>query len=141
MPSLDSMAEEAEKVLRKLDQEAAERAGDRNGNRRARQPQLAQRERDVAVLYGMYHGWSDALTARRFHISKNTVLRVRRGISEDPWKLFQIPILHRGLSGKATVWRCEACDASMRCTEREARTHVARHFVSIESLASSEIMP
>lgn len=143
MPSLESMAREAERVLAKLAQEATDRASSNKGKRRARQPQSALWERNVAVLYGMHHGWSDPLIGMRFHMSRNTVLRTRRRFGEDPQSIFKIPILHIDISGNRQIYRCEACGRRMGgkgFTERKARTHVADHFINRESMRQHGIL-
>ena len=35
-------------------------------------------ERDLAVMWAMYHGWSDALAAQQTGLSASTVYRTRR---------------------------------------------------------------
>ena len=140
MPSLESMAKDAERVLAKLAQEATERARTRDGKNKPRQPQSALYERNVAVLFGTAHGWSDPLIAKRFHMSRNTVLRTRRRFDENPTSVFRVPILHQDISGTRQVWRCEVCLARMGGTERKARTHVLNHYVSKDAMMRGGVL-
>ena len=128
MPSLDKQAEAARKLLKEEYQ------------RRKFQPRSLPLERDTAVLWGVYRGWSDSQIGRHFYIHRNTVLRARRRFAESPPTIFRIPILHQGVSGTRQMWRCEVCDARMRGSKREARTHVARHFVVRDDILYGGIM-
>ena len=128
MPSLTQMAQDAEKVLRRLAMESSVRANRAKWKKRARQPRLAQAERDIAVMFGLNHGWSDRLIGERFHLSRNTVVRTRRKFEDSPQSMFFVPILHRDVVNNRQVWRCEVCLDRMLGSERKARLHVANHF-------------
>ena len=98
-------------------------------------------ERDLAVMWAMFRGWSDALAAQETGLSASTVYRARRRFELNPWLLFRAPILHRGILAGKPLWRCEACDVRLQVSERKAREHVARHFISPLSLQINGVMP
>ncbi len=124
MPTLKAQAAEACRKLQSL-----------RGGR------IMAMERDLAVMWAMFRGWSDALAAQETGLSASTVYRARRRFELNPWLLFRAPILHRGVLTGKPLWRCEACDARLRISERKAREHVARHFVSPLSVQMNGVMP
>ena len=80
---------------------------------RLHQGMIMAMERDLAVMWCIYRGWSDAVAARHTGLSASTIYRVRRRFELEPWLLFRAPILHRGILAGKPLWRCEACDARM----------------------------
>ena len=87
-------------------------------------------EREIIVIYGMLHGWSDTATARVAYCGKAAVQRRRRELTKYPELLFRCQILCRKMRGQKLYWCCELCGEMMTCSEREAREHVALHLVS-----------
>ena len=98
-------------------------------------------ERDLIILYGMYHGWSNRVIAETLRCHPRTVSRHSRQLILEPKLIFRCPVLHQGLRGIKKLWRCEVCSASMLGSERKAREHVASHFFSKEMIAFRGVMP
>ena len=78
MPPLKEQAAEACKTLQSL-----------RGGR------IMAMERDLAVMWAMFRGCSDAYAAQQTGLSASTVYRTRRRFEYNPWLLFRVPILHR----------------------------------------------
>ncbi len=103
---------------------------------------ISPMDRDLVVLWAMYRGSSDVVAARESGLSPSTFNRARRRLEQEPWLLFRVPILHRGIRGAKPLWRCEVCDARMLAvSERKAREHVALHLISPLAIVTSGVMP
>ena len=88
-------------------------------------------QRDTLVLWCMYNGWGRAVSAERTGLGANTIRRAMERFRMQPWLIFHVPVLHRGMFGRRPLWRCEACLAKLLgISEVRARTHVAEHFMS-----------
>ena len=121
--------------------EARDEALKRRKNGSKPRPRILRMERDVAVLWGLYHGWSDERIGEYFYISRTAVIRARRELNDTPQHIFRTPILHRDMVGNKQVWRCEACSWRMVGTERKARLHVVDHFgISQHSVRNVGVM-
>ncbi len=138
MPSLKSQVDEAFNNLR------AHR-GDRGIRSKyvKRTPlRIMAMDRDLIALWAMHRGWSDAVAARESGLSPSTFNRARRRFEHEPWQLFRVPILHRGIRGGRPLWRCEVCDSRMLAvSERRAREHVALHLISQLAIETWGVMP
>ena len=130
MPTLEKQAREAMRVI-------AERHDRRPRTSSASSMQM---ERDLIVLYGLYRGWNNSVTAEALRCHPRTVSRRCNQLMLDPRLIFICPVLHRGLRGNKPVWRCEFCSASMLGSERKAREHVASHVVSKDVMFMSGVM-
>jgi len=138
MPSLKSQADEALNNLR------VHRGGRgiRNKYRKNTPARIMAMDRDLLALWAMYRGWSDVVAARESGLSPSTFNRARRRLEREPWLLFRVPILHRGIRGAKPLWRCEVCDARMLAvSERKAREHVALHLISSLAIETGGVMP
>ncbi len=99
-------------------------------------------DRDLVAPWATYCGWSDAVAARESGLSPSTFNRARRRFEREPWLLFRVPILHRGIRGGKPLWRCEVCDSRMLAvSERRAREHVALHLISQLAIETNGVMP
>ena len=138
MPSLKEQVDEA---LNNLRAHRGER-GIRNKYVKRTPLRIMAMDRDLIVLWGMFRGWSDAVAARESGLSPSTFDRARRRFEREPWLLFRVPILHRGIRGGKPLWRCEVCDAQMLAvSERRAREHVALHLISPLAVVTNGVMP
>ena len=98
-------------------------------------------ERDTAILWGLYHGWSDIRISEYFYLDRNAVLRARKGFDKVPPSVLRVPLLHKDLIGKRQVFKCEVCGSRMGGTERQARTYVVAHFgIGVQSIRVGGIM-
>ena len=131
---------EARTHLKGARDEALKKRGNGKRNKRV-QPSILRMERDVAVLWGLYHGWSDERIGNYFYISENAVIRARRRLNDTPQNIFLTPVLHRDIVGNKQIWRCEACGGRMLGTEKKARLHVVDHFgISQSSIRNVGVM-
>ena len=138
MPSLKSQFEE---VLNNLRAHWGER-GIRSKYVKRTPVGITAMDKDLVVLWAMYCGSSDVVAARESGLSPSTLYRARRRFEYEPWQLFRVPILHRGIRGGKPLWRCEVCDARMLgVSERRAREHVALHLISPLAIEMSGVMP
>jgi hypothetical protein len=88
-------------------------------------------QRDTLVLWCMYNGWGRDVAAERTGLGANTIRRAMERFRSQPWLIFRVPVLHRGMFGRRPLWRCEACLARLPgISEVRAKTHVAQHFIS-----------
>ena len=137
MPSLQNQAMEARKHLKAARDEALKKRS--NGKKNGPRPRISRMERDIAVLWGLYHSWSDEKIGEYFYISRTAVIRARRELNDT--HIFRTRILHRDVVGNKQVWRCEACSGRMVGTERKARLHVVDHFgISQSSIRNVGVM-
>ena len=84
-------------------------------------------QRDTLVLWCMYNGWGRDVSAERTGLGANTIRRAMRRFQLEPWLIFGVPVLHRGMFGKRPLWRCEVCLARLPgISEVRAKTHVAQ---------------
>ena len=137
MPSLQKQAMEDRSQLKTARDEALKRR--RNGSKP--RPRVLKMERDIAILWGLYHGWSDDKISDYFFVSTTAIVRARRELNDTPQHIFRTPILHRDMVGNKQVWRCEACGGRMVGTEKKARLHVVDHFgISQSSIRNVGVM-
>ncbi len=126
MPSLEQQAETARKLVQ--EHQASKRGPGSNKQTRRR---ILPMQRDTLVLWCMYNGWGRDVSAERTGLGANTIRRAMRRFQLEPWLIFGVPVLHRGMFGRRPLWRCEVCLARLpRISEVRARTHVAEHFMS-----------
>ena len=92
-------------------------------------------ERDIIIIHGMLHGWSDTAMAQVAYCSRLTILRRRHQLTKNPELLFNCQILSRGMRGRKPFWHCELCGEMMTGSEKKARMHVALHVVSEAAVA------
>lgn len=92
-------------------------------------------ERNLVVLWAMYRGWTTPVTAEKLGVHASTVARYRREFIFEPRRIFQCPVLHKGLKGDKPLWSCEFCGEQMRGDEKDAREHVASHVLSNDIIA------
>jgi transposase len=91
------------------------------------------RERNTAILWLTYKGWSGDAIAEQLDYDRSTVYLFRKKVQEQPWLLFDYPVLTKGVRGNHVVWKCEVCGSTMvKLSERKAREHVALHYLSPE---------
>ena len=92
MPSLQSQAEAARLHLKRAFDDARSNAN-RNGRKdhKGLRPTTLPMERNTAVLWGLYHGWSDDEIGRYFYINKSIVRRRRRLLDETPQRRLPNP--------------------------------------------------
>ena len=91
------------------------------------------RERNTAVLWLSYRGWSGDAIAEHLDCDRTTVYTFRKRVQEQPWLLFDYPVLAKGIRAKQVLWTCGVCgSAMMRLSEPKAREHVALHFLPPE---------
>ncbi len=99
-------------------------------------------DRDILALWAMFRRSSDVAAARESGMSPSIFNRARRRFEREPWLLFRVPILHRGIRGGRPLWRCEVCDSRMLAvSERRAREHVALHLISQLAIETWGVMP
>ena len=138
MPSLKEQANEA---LNSLRAHQGERGISSKYVKRTPVPITAM-DRDLIVIWAMYRGSSDVMAARESGLSPSTFNRARRRFEHEPWQLFRVPILHRGIRGGKPLLRCEVCDSRMLAvSERRAREHVALHLISQLAIETNGVMP
>jgi len=90
-------------------------------------------ERNTAFLWFILRGWSADAVAMRLNCSQASFYSFKRKLGEQPWILFDYPVLSRSLRGLVVIWTCEVCGAKFpKLTERKAREHVALHFLPRE---------
>ena len=138
MPSLKEQANEALNNLR-----AHRGEGWISSKHVKRTPvRISAMDRDLIVIWAMYRESSDVMAARESGLSPSTFNRAKKRFERDPWLMFRAPILHRGIQGGKTLWRCEVCDARMLAvSERRAREHVALHLISQLAIEMNGVMP
>ena len=91
------------------------------------------RERNTAILWLTYKGWSGDAIAEQLDCDRSTVYLFRKKVQEQPWLLFDYAVLTKGVRGNHVVWTCEVCTSTMvKLSERKAREHVALHYLSPE---------
>ena len=123
MPSLELHADKAQRTIK-------------NG---FRQHPL---ERDIIVLWGMYRGWGDSAISKYVGCSTSTIGRVRDRFQKDPSEIFRCPVMSGILRNRKIMWKCEVCGLPLLgMSERKARIHVARHFVSETEIQLNGVMP
>lgn len=87
-------------------------------------------EWDLAIIWAMYQGWSNAQIGKTLGIEGQTARRHRERVENSPYLIFKYPVMVRGLQYKTTVWRCQLCGSAFPVKEHTARKHVAGHVVS-----------
>ena len=92
-------------------------------------------ERSLIVLWSMYRGWTDTITAQKLGVHASTVARYRQQFIKDAGAIFRCPVLHKRLKGKDPLWICQFCGEEMRGAEVAAREHVASHVLSPDIIA------
>ena len=123
MPSLELHADKARRIVK-------------NGFRQH------PMERDILVLWGLHHGWGPQAISRHIGCSVTTVRNVRSRFHKDPSEVFRCPVLSSILRAGKFVWECEACGLPLPgMSERKARIHVARHFLSETVIQLNGVMP
>ena len=126
MPSLAQQAETARELVQ--EHQESKRAPGSNKQTRRR---ILPMQRDTLVLWCMYNGWGRDVAAERTGLGANTIRRAMERFRMEPWQIFRVPVLHRGMFGRRPLWRCEVCLAKLPgISEVRARTHVAEHFMS-----------
>ncbi len=124
MPSLEQQAETARKLVQ--EHKASTRAPGEKNRRR-----ILPMQRDTLVIWCMYNGWGRDVSAEWTGLGANTIRRAMQRFRREPWLIFRVPVLHRGMLGRRPVWRCEVCLSIFPgISEVRARTHVALHFLS-----------
>ncbi len=126
MPSLEQQAETARKLVQESKANKRTPGSDRETRRR-----ILPMQRDTLVLWCMYNGWGRDASAELTGLGANTIRRAMERFRSQPWLIFRVPVLHRGMFGRRPLWRCEACLARLPgISEVRAKTHVAEHLIS-----------
>ena len=89
----------------------------------------------IIVLWGMYHGWSEPMTAKQARTTVKTVRKCKDAFYEDPSLIFKTPVLTRDMRWKTKIWRCQFCESVITGSERSAREHVAGHVLVPEAVS------
>ncbi len=136
MPSLEQQAETARKLVQEHKANKRTPGSDRETRRR-----ILPMQRDTLVLWCMYNGWGRAVSAERTGLGANTIRRAMERFRIEPWLIFRVPVLHRGMFGRKPLWRCEVCLARLPgISELRARTHVAQHLISLNDIQMNEVV-
>ena len=136
MPSLAQQAETARELV--LEHQESKRA---RGSRERTRRRILPMQRDTLVLWCMYNGWGRDVSAECTGLGANTIRRAMRRFQLEPWLIFGVPVLHRGMFGRRPLWRCEVCLARLPgISEVRARTHVAEHFMSALDIQTNGVV-
>lgn len=138
MPSLEQQAAAARQVVR--DHEGGKIIFPGLSGRKSPK-HLAPMQRDTLVLLCMYNGWGRDIGALRTGLGANVIRNRSNAFRLEPWLMFHVPILHRGMFGKKPLWRCEVCLARLpSISETKAREHAALHFISPLEMRTHGVM-
>ena len=79
------------------------------------------RARNAAFLWFYHKGWEGEAIAGYLDCSTATSYSFMRKLREQPWLLFNYPVLTRGARGLVVIWTCEVCGGKFpKLTERKA---------------------
>lgn len=127
------MEETAKRALAVLQQAKKEQLeAKRNGHVTRMGARAYRMEKGIAILWGMYRGWTFGAISYRTCISISNVEQFKSKLARKPATIFDYPVLHTGVRGSKTLYRCELCGDLMVKSEKSAREHVAGHFFSKE---------